>query len=46
MDRPFFYSLFVHLEVQMIPIWLNVSLLFLSLCVVIFCYCVLPEQMY
>jgi len=46
MSYLFFYSLIVHLEVQMALIWLNVGLIFLSLYVVIFCYCVLPEQMY
>ena len=29
-----------------LSIWLNVGLLFLSLYVLIFCYCLLPEQMY
>ena len=42
----FFYSFIFHLEVQMVPIWFNVGLLFLPLYVVTFCYCVLPEQMY
>jgi hypothetical protein len=41
-----FYSLFAHLEIQMVPVWFTVGLIFLCLCGVIFCYCVLPEQMY
>jgi len=46
MSHLFFYSLIVHLGVQVVTIWLNVGLIFLSLYVVIFYYCVLPEQMY
>ena len=41
-----FYSLIVHLQVQMVPVWLNIRLIFLSLYGITFCYCDEPAQMY